>query len=195
MRHAFVLGWILATTGCGSLGTLDASKARKAEIGDYDRVVVGEFTADGERIQAKREDVDAGRRGFAEKIVEELRALQVFESVELGDSAAASSLRIAGSVDQWQPGNVAARTLVGFVGMSEFDATVIFSNAASGRELGRLTVNRHSWPLPIGSASNVVQSVDFHMQQAARRIAAELAKAKGIEVPEPQAEPAAAGGR
>ena len=85
-----------------------------------------------------------------------------------------------------QPAVAKSLPLVGFVGMSEFDATVIFSDAASGEELGRLKVNRNSWPLPIGSASNVVQSVDFHMHAAAKRVAAELAKAKGIIVPEPE---------
>ena len=187
MRNAFVLCGALILAGCGSLGTLDASKKNKAEIADYEHVVVGEFTAEGERIKAKPEEVEAGRQAFSAKIVEELRKLGAFETVEAGEPVHSPALRISGTVDQWQPGNVAARTLVGFVGMSEFDATVVFSDAAGGEELGRLKVNRNSWPLPIGSASNVVQSVDFHMHQAAKRIAAELAKAKGLAVPEPEA--------
>ena len=39
-------------------------------------------------------------------------------SVEPGETAAAPALKISGTVDQWQPGNVAALTLVGFVGIS-----------------------------------------------------------------------------
>jgi hypothetical protein len=195
MRHAFVLCSALILAGCGSLGTLDASKKQKADIADYDHVVVGEFTAGGDRIKAKPEEVEAGRRAFSEKIVEELRALNAFDSVEPGEASAMPALKISGTVDQWQPGNVAARTLVGFVGISEFDATVIFSDAATGEELGRLAVNRNSWPLPVGSASNVVQSVDFHMHQAAHRIAAELAKAKGVPPPPPVPEPEGASTR
>jgi hypothetical protein len=186
MRHAFVLGLMLALAGCGSLGKLDASKAHKAEIADYDRVIVGEFVAVGDRIRAEPEVVDAGRLAFSEKIVEELRATSAFASVEAGTTSDTPALKVSGTIEQWQVGNIAARTLVGFAGMSEFDATVIFADAASGEELGRLKVNRNSWPLPIGSAANVVQSVDFHMHQAAKRIAAELAKAKGIIVPEPE---------
>ena len=186
MRNAFVLWGALMLAGCGSLGKLDASKKNRADIADYEHVLVGEFSAEGERIKAKPEEVEAGRRAFSEKIVEELVKLGAFDRIEAGETADGPALKISGTVDQWQPGNVAARTLVGFVGMSEFDATVIFSDAASGEELGRLKVNRNSWPLPIGSASNVVQSVDFHMHQAAKRIAAELAKAKGIAVPEPE---------
>jgi hypothetical protein len=107
------------------------------------------------------------------------------------DQADAPALKISGNIEEWKAGNVAARTLVGFVGMSEFDATVVFSDLATGEELGRLKVNRNSWPLPIGTAVNVVQSVEFHMHQAARRIAHELAKAKGLAVREPET----AGGR
>ena len=186
MRPAFLLFLAVSLAGCGSLGKLDASKKQKAEIADYDRVVVGEFVPTGDRIRAEPEVLEAGRLAFSEKIVEALRESNAFASVEAGDTAEPPALKISGTIEQWQTGNIAARTLVGFVGMSEFDATVVFSDAASGEELGRLKVNRNSWPLPIGSATNVVQSVDFHMEQAARRVAAELAKAKGIVLPEPE---------
>ena len=87
MRNAFVLCGALMLAGCGSLGTLDASKRNKAEIADYDHVVVGEFTAEGERIKAKPEEVDAGRRAFSEKIVEELRQVEAFETIGAGETA------------------------------------------------------------------------------------------------------------
>ena len=101
----------------------------------------------------------------------------------------APALQITGSVDQWEPGNLAARSLVGFVGKSEFDATVVISDLATGEELGRIVIDRNSWPLPIGASTNLVQSVDFLMTQAARRVAQELAKEKGVEVelsPDPE---------
>ena len=183
MRNALVLVLAVLLSGCGSLGTLKASKADKAQIADYDRVVVGEFTFD-----ANDKGADEGARLFAAKIAEELRAVKAFAEV-LESAGEAPALRIGGNITEWQVGNVAARTLVGFVGMSEFDADVAFTDAASGEELGKLKVNRNSWPLPIGSASNVVQSVEFHMSQAAKRIAHELAKARGVKVAEP--EPAA----
>jgi hypothetical protein len=104
---------------------------------------------------------------------------------------ATPALKISGSIDEWKPGNVAARTLVGFVGGSGFEATVIVSDLESGEEFARLKVNRNSWPLPIGSAANVVQSVELFMQLGARRVAHEMAKAKGLEVVEPETDAAA----
>lgn len=183
MRNALVLVLAVLLSGCGSLGTLKASRAERARIADYDRVVVGDFTFD-----EKDEGADEGSRLFASKIAEELRAVKAFDEVVEGDGGgAAPALRIGGDITEWQVGNVAARTLVGFVGMSEFDADVVFTDVDTGEEVGKLEVNRNSWPLPIGSASNVVQSVEFHMSQAAKRIAHELAKARGLQVAEPKA--------
>ena len=71
-----------------------------------------------------------------------------------------------------------ARSLTGFVGKSEFSATVVVSDLETGKELARQVVDRNSWPLPIGASTNVVQTVDYFMHQAARRVAEELAKAK-----------------
>lgn len=184
MRNVLVLVLVLFLAACGSLGTLHASRERRAQIADYQRVVVAEFTHDDDP------GAEEGRDAFRAKIAEELRAVRAFGEVAM-DHAEAPALKISGNIEEWKVGNVAARTLVGFVGMSEFDATVVFSDLATGEELGRLKVNRNSWPLPIGTAVNVVQSVEFHMNQAARRIAHELAKAKGLAVQEPQA----AGGR
>lgn len=200
MRYA-ILSLSLLLAGCGTLGKLDASSERKREIADYQRVVVGEFVANDDRkarneAQATKraEQIETGRAAFAKKIAAELREVGAFAEVLEGEGAG-PALKIEGSIDQWEPGNVAARSLVGFVGKSKFDATVIFRDLDSGTELGRLEVNRNSWPLPIGTFTNVVQSVEFHMGLAAKRIAHELAKAKGIEVAEPEGETADAAER
>ena len=200
MRYA-ILALSLLLTGCGTLGKLDATSERKREIADFRRVVVGEFVANDERKArndeqaAKRaEAIDVGRKAFSQKIAQELREIGAFDEVLEGEGAG-PALKIEGSIDQWEPGNVAARSLVGFVGKSEFDAIVVFRDLDSGTELGRLKVNRNSWPLPIGTFTNVVQSVEFHMGLAAKRIAHELAKAKGIKVPEPEGETAEAAER
>lgn len=183
--------------GCGSLGRLDATKGHQATIKDYDRVVVGEFIASDEResrneksAEKQRAAIETGRKAFADLIEQELTKVGAFSEVSQ-QALAAPALKISGSIDQWKVGNVAARTLVGFVGGSGFEATVVVSDLESGEELARLRVNRNSWPLPIGSATNVLQSVEFFMQQGARRVAHELAKAKGLEVVEPDAEAAA----
>ena len=184
MRPALLLLLAISLAGCGSVGKLDASKKQKADIADYDHVVVGEFVATGDRIRAKPEEVEAGRAAFSEKIANALRKANAYETVELGETSQAPALKISGTIEQWQIGNIVARSLIGFVGMSEFDATVIVSDLASGEELARIKVNRNSWPLPVGTGVNLVLSVDVLMRQAARRVAAELARTKGIILPE-----------
>jgi hypothetical protein len=181
---------MLAASGCGTLGKLETADAAPRTIADYDRVIVADFAVNDTR-PAKDEaqaaeraaNIEAGRHAFAAAIAEEIRATGAFSEVAQAKMVA-PALQITGTVDLWEPGNVAARSLVGFVGKSEFSATVVFSDLETGAELGRVVSDRNSWPLPIGASTNVVQSVDFLMKQAAKRVAAELAKAKGVEVPD-----------
>lgn len=179
-----------AVAGCGTLGKLEPTDAAPRTIADYDRVIVADFAVNDTR-PAKDEaeaaeraaNIEAGRKAFSAAIAEEIRATGAFAEVAQAKMPP-PALQVAGTVDLWEPGNVAARSLVGFVGKSEFGATVIFSDLETGAELGRVVSDRNSWPLPIGASTNVVQSVDFLMKQAAKRVAAELAKAKGVDVPD-----------
>lgn len=176
----------LALSACGTLGHLDGkTAAKKAEIRDYDSVVVADFTANDTRV-AKDEkqtteraaEIEKGRIAFADKIAEEITQSKAFANVSRTD-VPGKALRVEGSIDLWEPGNVAARALTGFAGKSEFSATVLVKDALSGDELARLNVDRNSWPLPIGASTTIVQTVDFFKNQAAKRVADELAKAKG----------------
>jgi hypothetical protein len=184
MAKALLLLLALAVSGCGSLGTLHASKSARSQIAGYRDVVVGEFSYADDAGAAKGRDI------FRTRIARELAESRAFRAVRLDDGQA-PALKITGRIERWRVGNVAARSLLGFVGMSEFDATVVFSDLASGAELGRLVVDRNSWPLPIGTAFNLVQSVEFHMAKAARRIARELIRIREAEA----AAPEPAGGR
>jgi hypothetical protein len=190
MRTMALAAAVLLLGGCGTLGRLDTPAATQRDIADYDRVIVADFAAndtrpakDDAQAYARAAAIEVGRRAFAAKVAEEIRATGAFAEVAQGKMPA-PALQLTGSIDQWEPGNVAARSLVGFAGKSEFNATVIVSDLETGEELGRIVVDRNSWPLPIGASTNLVQSVEFLMHQAARRVAAELAKAKGVEVPE-----------
>lgn len=178
---------LLVGSGCGTLGHLDTKQADAGpKIADFDRVIVAEFVVNDTReakdpAQAaeRAANIEAGRKAFAEKIVEEIRATGAFAEVARAKMPA-PALQITGSIDLWEPGNIAARSLVGFAGKSQFNATIVISDLESGTELGRIIVDRNSWPLPIGASTNVVQTVEFLMNQAAKRVATELAEAKGI---------------
>ncbi len=179
------LGLMLTLVGCGSLGRLETKAgAPPGHIRDYDRVVVADFAVndtrpakdDAERAE-RAAQIEVGRKAFSAKLVEEIRATGAFSEVFLAEGVA-PALRLTGTVDRWEPGNVAARALTGFIGKSEFSATVVVQDLETGKELARQVVDRNSWPLPIGASTNVVQTVDYFMHQAARRVADELAKAK-----------------
>ena len=181
---------VLVATGYGTLGKLEKTGAGPRTIADYDRVIVADFgvndtrpAKDAEQAAERAANIEAGRKAFSAAVAEEIRATGAFAEVAQAKMMA-PALQVTGTVDLWEPGNVAARSLVGFVGKSEFSATVIFSDLETGAELGRVVSDRNSWPLPIGASTNVVQSVDFLMKQAAKRVAAELAKAKGVDVAE-----------
>lgn len=190
LKTVVLVAGVLMATGCGSLGKLETRSAGPGpSIAAYDRVIVADFAANDTREAKTPEQaaeraaaIEEGRKAFSAKIAGEIRATGAFAEVAQAKMPA-PALQITGSIDQWEPGNVAARSLVGFAGKSEFNATVVVSDLETGRELARLVVDRNSWPLPIGASSNVVQSVEFLMHQAARRIAHELAKAKGVELP------------
>ena len=185
--HAPLLFATLVLSGCGTLGKLDAPAAAKRSIADYDRVIVADFAVndtrpakDAAQAAERAANIEAGRHAFAVKIVEEIRATGAFAEVAQGKMPA-PALQITGTVDLWEPGNVAARSLVGFVGKSEFSATIVISDLETNQELGRIVSDRNSWPLPIAASTNVVQSVEFLMHQAAKRVATELAEAKGVK--------------
>ena len=179
------LGLMLTLAGCGSLGRLETKAgAPPGTIRDYDRVMVADFAAndtrpakdDAERAE-RAAQIEVGRKAFSAKLAEEIRATGAFSEVAQA-KLLAPALQVTGTVDLWEPGNVAARALTGFIGKSEFSATVVVSDLETGKELARQVVDRNSWPLPIGASTNLVQTVEYFMHQAARRVADELAKAK-----------------
>jgi len=179
------LGLMLTLAGCGSLGRLETKAgAPPGAIRDYDRVMVADFAAndtrpakdDAERAE-RAAQIEVGRKAFSAKLAEEIRATGAFSEVAQA-KLLAPALQVTGTVDLWEPGNVAARALTGFIGKSEFSATVVVSDLETGKELARQVVDRNSWPLPIGASTNLVQTVEYFMHQAARRVADELAKAK-----------------
>src|SRR5688572_9542161 len=196
MRTIGLVAVMLVATGCGTLGKLETKQGTARTIADFDRVIVADFAVNDTRPAKDQAEADeraanleAGREAFAAAIAEEIRATGAFADVAQAKMPP-PALQVTGTIDLWEPGNVAARSLVGFVGKSEFSATVVFSDLETGTELGRVVSDRNSWPLPIGASTNVVQSVEFLMKQAAKRVAAELAKAKGVAVPDEAPPPA-----
>lgn len=178
---------VVALAACGSVGKLksETPEARR-QIADYDQVVVLDLAANDSR-PAKDEaekatraaNIAKGRVEFSDAIAEQITKSGAFRIVSR-TPIEGRSLVVTGTVDIWEPGNVAARVVTGFIGKSEFGATVEFRDSQTNQLLGSIKGDRNSWPLPIGASSNVVQTVHFFMHEASRAVASELAKAKGI---------------
>ena len=181
----------LALSGCGSVsGLTRESGAAPMRIADYARVEVADFTSseaptfDDEKKRADYEEsVARAKVAFADKIAEEVRASGAFESVSRTPGPR-PALRVGGDIRRYDEGNVAARALTGFAGQAHFDATVEVADAESGLVLATLTVDRNSWPLPIGASTNLVQNPNLFMNQAAKKMASELAAKKGVAAPQ-----------
>jgi hypothetical protein len=182
-------GWVLLVvllSACGSTSKLrtESGEARRT-IADYSAVYVADFasTAPAESKNPDAEAkhaaaVEAAQRGFADRIAAKLVETGSFDVVSRVP-VDGPVLRIGGTITRLDEGNVAARAVTGFIGQAHFEATVRFEDATSGELLGTVSVDRNSWPLPVGASTNLVQNVSFFMDGAASKIAEELHRARG----------------
>ena len=184
-QHAFALLALAALAGCGSVSGLTREAAEAPQhIADYTRVEVADFEAHDEKPledPAKAEEhaakVERARKLFADKIAEEIRASGAFAEVSRTPGAR-PALRIGGTISRYDEGNIVARGLTGFAGQTHFEVAVDIADADSGRSLSTLSVDRNSWPLPVGASMSTLQTTEFFMNNAAKKIASELAAKK-----------------
>ena len=187
-RPALLLPALLLA-GCGSVsGLTRESSAAPTRIADYTRIEVQDFRASAQASEDPAKAADnakglaAAQAAFADKIAEEVRATGAFAEVARTPGTR-PALRISGDISRYDEGNIVARGLTGFAGQTHFDAKVEVADAQSGRVLATLTVDRNSWPLPVGASLSTLQTTNFFMNNAAKKIAAELAAKKGVVAP------------
>ncbi|MEO6624007.1 MAG: DUF4410 domain-containing protein [Burkholderiaceae bacterium] len=176
----------VALASCGSTGQL-TSKSSQPRIKDYDQVVVMDFSAndvrpvrDAEEKAERDKNADDGRMLFSEKIAEQITETKAFKTVSR-KALTGKVLIVTGTIDVWEPGNLAARAVTGFIGQSQFASTIRLLDGATGEELARISGDRNSWPLPIGASTTILQTVNYFMNEAALNFARELAARKGID--------------
>ena len=184
-RVALSVALIALLAGCGSVSGLSREKAgAPARIADFSRVEVLDFTASDQQpiVDEKKAAEHAAsladaRKVFADKIAEAITASGAFAEVAR-TAGSGPALRISGDISRYDEGNIVARGLTGFAGQTHFDARVDVADSASGRNLATLTVDRNSWPLPVGASVSTLQTTNYFMNNAAKKIAAELAAKK-----------------
>lgn len=185
VRSALCLVLIALLAGCGSVSGLTREKdSAPARIADFSRVEVLDFSAgdnapiaDPKRAQAHAASLAEACKAFADKIAEAITASGAFAEVSR-QAGSGPALRISGDITRYDEGNIVARGLTGFAGQTHFDARVDVADSASGHSLATLTVDRNSWPLPVGASVSTLQTTNYFMNNAAKKIADELAAKK-----------------
>ena len=176
---------LFTLAGCGSVSNLSRETAQApARIADFTRVEVIDFSASNRQHfddAKKQADYDSSlakaQHVFADKIAEAITASGVFTDVSR-QAGSEPALRISGDISRYDEGNLIARGVTGFAGQTHFDATVSVTDAHSGAVLATLTIDRNSWPLPVGASLSTLQTTNFFMDEAAKKIASELAARK-----------------
>ena len=185
LKLPLLLATTLALSACGSVSGLTREAADAPQhISDYTRVEVDDFIVNDEKpledpskAAEHAEKVEKARKLFADKIAEQIRATNAFAEVTR-EPGARPALRVGGDITRYDEGNIVARGLTGFAGQTHLEATVEVTDADSGRSLASLKVDRNSWPLPVGASLSTLQTTEFFMNNAAKKIAAELAAKK-----------------
>lgn len=184
-RGTLVTATLVGLAACGSVSGLSReTSGAPARIADFERVEVLDFSADepADPTAAAARDKHAEQLAqaeseFADKIAAAITASGAFREVTR-TTGAPPALRVTGVIHRYDEGNIVARGLTGFAGQSHFDATVTVHDAGSGQVLATLEVDRHSWPLPVGASASTLQTPNYFMNNAAAKIAAELAARK-----------------
>ncbi len=180
-----LLAAVVLMAGCGSVSSLTKESAdAPTRISDFSRVEVLDFSASDKQHYddvKKQADYDASlasaQRVFADKIAESIKTSGAFAEVSR-QAGGGQALRVTGNISRYDEGNILARGLTGFVGQTHFDAVITVTDARSGRSLATLQIDRNSWPLPVGASLSTLQTTNFFMNEAAKKIANELAAKK-----------------
>jgi Domain of unknown function (DUF4410) len=138
---------VLVLVSCGSVSGLKSSTGTQitAVTRSYTRVLVRDFT---HTVSDDDGTTPIAARKFADTIATAVKSASPATPVTRQGTAGSGTLVINGVVTRYMEGNAALRLFVGMgAGSSYFDATVQFSDGATGASLGSLTVDKNSWAL------------------------------------------------
>jgi Domain of unknown function (DUF4410) len=181
---------LLSLVGCGSVSGLSKESANAPmRIAEFNKVEVLDFTVSNPRKfedPKEQAEYDAAlveaQVLFADKVADAVRETGAFTEVTR-TAGSAKALRLSGVITRYDEGNIVARGLTGFAGQTHLEADVSAADAGSGKVLATMKVDRNSWPLPVGASLSTLQTTGFFMNEAAKKIAAELvAKRNGTAV-------------
>ncbi len=178
MRTTLSIFLAFFLVGCATTSGIkqEGSESIPLNFSNYDVVVVNDF---GDATKKGDLPTYAGS-SFADRIDSAIRSKGVFKEVSRNaDDVDSNALVIGGNITRYAEGNAALKMMIGLgAGSTYFDAKVTFTDSVTKQQLGEVTVDKNSWALGGGLAAG--QSVEHFMNQAAQKIADELADAKVV---------------
>jgi len=187
------VGLTMILNGCGTVSEVTPTPGKEVDIRKYDRILVLDF-ADGVTAQTKpsaqakkKAEMAVRTKSFPDRIAIELGEQNVFKEVIRTGNPDSVTLVISGTITRYTEGDAIGRMLIGFgAGSSYFDATVDFKDGSTSELLATQKVDKNSWVLGGGIAAT--QTPDEFMQEAAKKLAENIAIAKTTgKFPEPPA--------
>lgn len=158
---------------CGTVSSLPQDNTKPTRPASYTKVIVKDFSHSISDYKVKSK-VEMAVKSLPDAIASELAKGGAFSKVSRSGKPDASTLVIGGNIDQYDDGNPALRLMIGFTaGNSNLDATVKYTDGASGKSLGEIKADKNSWAL--GGALAAAQTADSFIDPIAKKIAKEAA--------------------
>lgn len=183
---------LLFVAGCGSTSSMDgppsmATAAPKPKLTKYTKVYVQDIQTSKAQSDVSPMEMTRVGKDFSDMISDRITASNAFTSVErigpntdlaaLAESVEEEAIIIRGNISRFKNGSPLARAVIGFgLGSSYLDADVDVVDAKTGAKLGKIVVDKNSWPL--GGMVAATQTGKSYLPGAARKIATELRHAK-----------------
>jgi hypothetical protein len=189
---AFLIGLSAVVSGCGTTSSMKPVAAEPIDLTRFERLLIQDFAdefsakAKPEKRLAKEAEAKLACQQFADRIALEARKTAAFGEVVRSGEAGENTLVIQGAIQRYEEGSAALRLLIGFgAGSSYFDSRVDLLDGKTGAKIGSWEVDKNSWGL--GGAIASTQTPEAFMNDAAEKVAKELAAAKKSGVFDPKA--------
>ncbi len=176
----------LGLTSCGSVSSLQTpSGSRSTPVaGNYDHLVVRPLrdasnpdsfaTWTPEEQREYRQSVKQCGESIASQVITEVSGHSKFKSVG-SKPVKGRTLLVDGEITNFNNGVASLRLFVGMgAGSSHLEGTAFVRDASTGKEVGRIVIDKASWPL--GGVIAMSQNADKFGQGAAEKIAEEVTK-------------------
>lgn len=180
-----VVAVVLGACGCGTVSSVKPTPAGSgASLSHYRRAIVRDFDEtvstklpEGSKREEKAAAARIATARFVEKVAAAVKASGAFEEVTREGQGAADTLEITGTVTRAVEGSGATRLFIGMgAGNAYFDATIEVRDSLSRELLGTVIVDRNSWGG--GGIYSMTQTMESFTDEAARKVAADLAVAR-----------------